>query len=216
MRHDPSDRRRATRRPPRTARRPSRLRAVRAHQHRRPRGDGRQHDRLRQRAPRTDRRPCRRRLRPCHRPGVGGPQPPQPRTHQRRHRRRQRRPRLHPDGRHRRRRAVALLRPAPAPGGQPPRRRLPSSRSTDRSSSGPGASTSAELLPEIIDKAFLLAENGQPGPVLVDVPMDVFSQPVDPRCSPASTTAPRRCTSRRSTTRRPRRSSPASPRPSAR
>ena len=38
----------------------------------------------------------------------------------------------------------------------------------------------AELLPEIIDKAFLLAENGQPGPVLVDVPMDVFSQPVDP------------------------------------
>ena len=38
----------------------------------------------------------------------------------------------------------------------------------------------AELFPEIIDKAFLLAENGQPGPVLVDVPMDVFSQPVDP------------------------------------
>ena len=38
----------------------------------------------------------------------------------------------------------------------------------------------AELLPEIIEKAFLLAENGQPGPVLVDVPMDVFSQPVDP------------------------------------
>ena len=38
----------------------------------------------------------------------------------------------------------------------------------------------AELLPEIVDKAFLLAENGQPGPVLVDVPMDVFSQPVDP------------------------------------
>ena len=37
-----------------------------------------------------------------------------------------------------------------------------------------------ELFPEIIEKAFLLAENGQPGPVLVDVPMDVFSQPVDP------------------------------------
>jgi acetolactate synthase I/II/III large subunit len=37
-----------------------------------------------------------------------------------------------------------------------------------------------ELLPEIIDKAFLLAEHGQPGPVLVDVPMDVFSQPIDP------------------------------------
>jgi acetolactate synthase-1/2/3 large subunit len=38
-----------------------------------------------------------------------------------------------------------------------------------------------ELLPEILDKAFLLAESGQPGPVLVDVPMDVFSQPVDPQ-----------------------------------
>ena len=38
----------------------------------------------------------------------------------------------------------------------------------------------AELFPEIVDKAFLLAEHGQPGPVLVDVPMDVFSQPVDP------------------------------------
>ena len=38
----------------------------------------------------------------------------------------------------------------------------------------------AELFAEIVDKAFLLAENGQPGPVLVDVPMDVFSQPVDP------------------------------------
>jgi acetolactate synthase-1/2/3 large subunit len=38
----------------------------------------------------------------------------------------------------------------------------------------------AELFPEVIDKAFLLAANGQPGPVLVDVPMDVFSQRVDP------------------------------------
>jgi acetolactate synthase-1/2/3 large subunit len=35
------------------------------------------------------------------------------------------------------------------------------------------------LLPEIIDKAFLLAESGQPGPVLVDVPMDVFSAEID-------------------------------------
>jgi acetolactate synthase-1/2/3 large subunit len=32
---------------------------------------------------------------------------------------------------------------------------------------------------EIIHKAFLLAESGQPGPVLVDVPMDVFSAKVD-------------------------------------
>ncbi|MBS1200635.1 MAG: acetohydroxyacid synthase large subunit [Proteobacteria bacterium] len=38
----------------------------------------------------------------------------------------------------------------------------------------------AALLPEIMEKAFLLAESGQPGPVLVDVPMDVFSQELDP------------------------------------
>jgi len=35
------------------------------------------------------------------------------------------------------------------------------------------------LFPEIIDKAFLLAESGQSGPVLVDVPMDVLSAEVD-------------------------------------
>jgi len=35
------------------------------------------------------------------------------------------------------------------------------------------------LFAEIIDKAFLLAESGQPGPVLVDVPMDVFSAEID-------------------------------------
>lgn len=37
----------------------------------------------------------------------------------------------------------------------------------------------AELLPEILEKAFLLAESGQPGPVLVNVPMDIFSAEVD-------------------------------------
>jgi acetolactate synthase-1/2/3 large subunit len=37
-----------------------------------------------------------------------------------------------------------------------------------------------ELLPEIVEKAFALAESGQPGPVLVDVPMDVFSAEIDP------------------------------------
>jgi acetolactate synthase-1/2/3 large subunit len=37
-----------------------------------------------------------------------------------------------------------------------------------------------ELFPEIIEKAFHLAESGQPGPVLVDVPMDIFSQEIDP------------------------------------
>lgn len=36
-----------------------------------------------------------------------------------------------------------------------------------------------ELFPEIIEKAFTLAESGQPGPVLVDVPMDIFSKEID-------------------------------------
>jgi acetolactate synthase-1/2/3 large subunit len=36
-----------------------------------------------------------------------------------------------------------------------------------------------ELLPEIMEKAFQLAENGQPGPVLVNVPMDLFSAEVE-------------------------------------
>ena len=38
----------------------------------------------------------------------------------------------------------------------------------------------AELLPEILQKAFTIAESGQPGPVLVNVPMDVFSRRIDP------------------------------------
>lgn len=38
---------------------------------------------------------------------------------------------------------------------------------------------SPELFPEIMEKAFQLAESGQPGPVLVNVPMDVFSAEVD-------------------------------------
>jgi acetolactate synthase I/II/III large subunit len=37
----------------------------------------------------------------------------------------------------------------------------------------------ANLFPEIIEKAFQLAESGQPGPVLVDVPMEVFSTEID-------------------------------------
>jgi acetolactate synthase I/II/III large subunit len=35
------------------------------------------------------------------------------------------------------------------------------------------------LFPEVIAKAFALAESGRPGPVLVDVPMDIFSKEVD-------------------------------------
>lgn len=37
----------------------------------------------------------------------------------------------------------------------------------------------AELFPEILEKAFQLAESGRPGPVLIDVPMDVFSTEID-------------------------------------
>ena len=36
-----------------------------------------------------------------------------------------------------------------------------------------------EALPYILDKAFRLAESGRPGPVLVDVPMDMFSREMD-------------------------------------
>jgi acetolactate synthase-1/2/3 large subunit len=38
---------------------------------------------------------------------------------------------------------------------------------------------SAELFPLILEKAFTLAESGRPGPVLVSVPMDVFSTEID-------------------------------------
>ncbi len=37
----------------------------------------------------------------------------------------------------------------------------------------------AEALPEILDKAFRLAESGRPGPVLISVPMDVFSVEIE-------------------------------------
>ena len=36
-----------------------------------------------------------------------------------------------------------------------------------------------ELLPEIMDKAFRLAESGRPGPVLIDMPMDMFSRTME-------------------------------------
>ncbi len=36
-----------------------------------------------------------------------------------------------------------------------------------------------DLLPEILEKAFVLAESGQAGPVLVNVPMDFFSAQID-------------------------------------
>ena len=37
----------------------------------------------------------------------------------------------------------------------------------------------ADLMAEILEKAFHLAESGQPGPVLINVPMDIFSEQVD-------------------------------------
>ncbi len=36
-----------------------------------------------------------------------------------------------------------------------------------------------ESMPEILDKAFRLAESGRPGPVLISVPMDIFSKEID-------------------------------------
>jgi acetolactate synthase-1/2/3 large subunit len=38
-----------------------------------------------------------------------------------------------------------------------------------------------DLFPEIVEKAFTLAESGRPGVVLVDVPMDIFSKEIDVR-----------------------------------
>lgn len=38
-----------------------------------------------------------------------------------------------------------------------------------------------ELLPEVMDKAFRLAMSGRPGPVLVSIPMDIFSMSLDTR-----------------------------------
>lgn len=36
-----------------------------------------------------------------------------------------------------------------------------------------------DLFPQILEKAFALAESGRPGPVLVDVPMDIFSMEIE-------------------------------------
>ena len=59
-----------------------------------------------------------------------------------------------------------------------------------------------DLFPEIIEKAFQLAESGRPGPVLVSVPMDIFSMEVDTALFERLAHAhARRCTSRRWTSR---------------
>ena len=36
-----------------------------------------------------------------------------------------------------------------------------------------------EALPDILDKAFRLAESGRPGPVLIDMPMDIWSREIE-------------------------------------
>ena len=65
----------------------------------------------------------------------------------------------------------------------------------------------ADLMAEILEKAFHLAESGQPGPVLVNVPMDIFSQvkiPSATRFDRAARKHPRRCVRNRRSTRKPR------------
>jgi acetolactate synthase I/II/III large subunit len=61
-----------------------------------------------------------------------------------------------------------------------------------------------DLFPEIIEKAFQMAESGRPGPVLVSVPMDIFSMEVDTRCSSgcAAHTRPAQALARRTTAER--------------
>lgn len=39
----------------------------------------------------------------------------------------------------------------------------------------------ANNIPRIIEEAFMIAEGGRPGPVLIDIPKDVFAQEVDPK-----------------------------------
>jgi len=46
------------------------------------------------------------------------------------------------------------------------------------------------MLPDILSRAFSLAVTGRPGPVLVDVPMDLFSRPLDLPIPDAATRRP--------------------------
>ena len=191
------------------ARRRARLRPVRPHQHRRAGRAREEQDQVHQHAARADRRARRRRLRARQEPDGGRALAPGPGPHQRGDRRGQRGARLDADGGDRRRRADPLLRQASAPGSEPARgclavRDLPPVRQA-RLARGPAAT----CFPEIIEKAFALAESGRPGPVLVDVPMDIFSTEIDVALFERLRPTPRRCTSPRSTRRRRRRSSSA-------
>ena len=138
----------------------------------------RQPAQVRQHAPRAGRRAHRRRLCACQQDDRGRAVAPRPGPDERVDRRRERRARLDPDGRDRRRHAEPLLRQASAPGSEPARRRgaveiyRPFVKRVWRVER-------PDLFPEIIDKAFQLAETGRPGPVLVSVPMDIFSMEID-------------------------------------
>ena len=81
--------------------------------------------RLRHRPPRAGRGARRRRVRPGHGRARRAAGPRGPRPDERGHRRRDRGAGLGAAGRHRRRHPVLLVRSAPAPGGQPARRRRP-------------------------------------------------------------------------------------------
>ena len=83
-----------------------------------------------------------------------------------------------PDGGHCGRRSKPLLRQASAPGDQPPRRRR-AMGSLSPVREARLARRAGRPLPGNHRKAFQLAESGRPGPVLVSVPMDIFSASID-------------------------------------
>ena len=192
---------------PRTARRRGRVRAVRAHGDRDARRARQEPHPVRLDAARADRGARGRRLRARDRQARRRALASRSRADQRGDRRGQRRARFDSDGRDRGRRAVVLLRPSSAPGNQPPPRREPGrdlpavlqARLSRRSRRGSAADPGARVPP--------VRRPAGPGPVLVDVPMDIFSAdlPIDafqkappPIARPTHRRRPRR---RRSSTR---------------
>ena len=135
---------------------------------------------------------------------LGAAQPPRPGPDQRRHRRRQRRARFHPDGGDRRRHPQPLLRQAPAPGDQPACGRravrdLPPVREA-RLARRPRPTCS----PRSWRRRSSWPRAAGPGPVLVSVPMDIFSMEIDTELFDRVQAAHHACwSSRRSTTRPP-------------
>ena len=107
--------------------------------------------------------------------------PSRPGPDQRGDRRRQRRARLDPDGRDRRRRASRTSTAAIRTRRSTSTRTRTSSRSTARSASASTASTTRAICRASWSARSISRRPAGPGPVLVDVPMDVFSAslPVD-------------------------------------